>query len=99
MKKRLNPEMIDEENPEWSDDDFKKALPAGKALPEILGHTVASEFLKHKNGKSQRKRSSKKELVTINLHSDVLNFFRDQGPDWEILIDTALKEWVEEHGA
>ena len=46
MSKRPNPEMIDDENPEWTDAIFKQARPAAAVLPELFGEKVAQAMLK-----------------------------------------------------
>jgi hypothetical protein len=39
--KRPDPELIDDENPEWSEEDFAKAVPFS-ALPIDLQHRLSS---------------------------------------------------------
>lgn len=97
MKKRLNPEMIDDENPEWTEADFKRARPAREMLPEILGEKVSAELFKRKPGQRGKQIAPKKELVTIRLNTDTLEFFRSMGPGWQTRMNAALKEWVKEH--
>ena len=46
MSKKPNPELIDDENPEWTAADFAKARPASEVLPQIFGAKVAQEMLK-----------------------------------------------------
>ena len=46
MKKKTNPELTDDENPEWTAEDFAKARPAHEVLPQIFGDKVAREMLK-----------------------------------------------------
>ncbi len=46
MKHEPNPELIDKENPEWTEDDFQRARPASEVLPELFGPQVAAEMLK-----------------------------------------------------
>ncbi len=36
MKPTFNPEMIDEENPEWTDEMFAQAEPMTKVDPELV---------------------------------------------------------------
>ncbi len=42
---KINPTQIDEENPEWTAADFKKARPASKVLREILPEQTAAKML------------------------------------------------------
>lgn len=41
-----NPELIDEENPEWTTEDFKKAVPFYEMFPQFK--PVAKKEAKHK---------------------------------------------------
>jgi uncharacterized protein (DUF4415 family) len=50
MSKRRNPEMIDDDAPEWTDEDFERARPASEALPEIFGREAADDLLKSRRG-------------------------------------------------
>jgi uncharacterized protein (DUF4415 family) len=93
MKKKLSPEMTDNENPEWTEADFKNARSASEVLPNDLMEVLP----KRKPGQRGRQRSPKKELISIRLQADIVEFFRAQGPGWQARIDSALKEWVREH--
>lgn len=46
--RRVDPEMADDENPEWTAKDFARARPARDVLPEIFDKAVANEMLKPK---------------------------------------------------
>ncbi len=46
MKKKPNPELIDDENPEWTEEDFKRARPAPEVLRNQFGEEIAKEILK-----------------------------------------------------
>ncbi|RPH47253.1 MAG: hypothetical protein EHM85_20200 [Desulfobacteraceae bacterium] len=96
--KKPNPELIDEENPEWTEEMFRSAHPARKALPEIFGAKLASELLKRKPGQRGAQKRPKKDPVTIRYSRDVLKYFRSTGPGWQARIDAVLKEWVAQHG-
>ncbi len=41
-----NPELLDDENPEWTVENYKKARPASEVWPQIFGAKVAKEMLK-----------------------------------------------------
>jgi uncharacterized protein (DUF4415 family) len=45
MKKRINPKLIDSENPELTNNDFAKMRPASEVLPEIFSAEIAKELL------------------------------------------------------
>jgi len=84
---------------ELTREDFRRSRPAIDVLPEILGVELANAILKRKPGQRGKQISPKKELVTIRLTIDVLDFFRSMGPGWQTRMNTALKEWVKEHRA
>lgn len=37
MSKKPNPEMVDDQNPEWTVQNFAKARPASEVLPQLFG--------------------------------------------------------------
>lgn len=39
MKKKPDPEMIDKENPKWTDAMFAKARPASEVFPDLVAHS------------------------------------------------------------
>jgi uncharacterized protein (DUF4415 family) len=89
MKKTPNPEMIDAENPEWTDEDFARAVPFSQ-LPESLQAKLRS--LKKSRGPQK---APTKEVVTIRLSHDVVERLRASGPGWQTRVDAALRQWIE----
>lgn len=87
-----NPELIDDDNPEWTEADFKRAVPFS-VLPEPLQATLSS--LKRR-GKQQE---PTKVSTTVRFDSDVLDAFRATGRGWQTRMNEALKEWLKEHAA
>lgn len=87
---KTDPEMIDDENPEWTEADFRRARPAAEVLPESL---------QAKLGIRRRgpQKDSTKERITIRMSTSVLAKFRATGPGWQSRIDTALQEWLRSH--
>lgn len=85
-----DPEMIDDENPEWTEADFCRARPATEILPESL---------QAKLGIRRRgpQKDPTKERITIRMSTSVLAKFRATGPGWQSRIDTALQEWLRSH--
>jgi uncharacterized protein (DUF4415 family) len=86
------PELIDDDNPEWTENDFKRAVPFS-ALPESLQTTLLG--LKGR-GKQQ---SPTKVSTTVRFDSDVIEAFRASGRGWQTRMNEALKEWLKEHAA
>jgi uncharacterized protein (DUF4415 family) len=87
-----NPELIDDDNPEWTADDFKCAVPFS-ALPESLQTTLLG--LKGRG----RQQSPTKVSTTVRFDRDVLEAFRSTGRGWQTRMNEALKEWLKEHAA
>jgi len=87
-----NPELIDDDNPEWTTADFKRAVPFS-ALPESLQVTLLG--LKSRG----RQQSPTKVSTTVRFDRDVLEAFRSTGRGWQTRMNEALKEWLKEHAA
>lgn len=77
--------VIDPENPEWTEADFKKARPASALPAEIL-----KAFPKTRGPQ----KSAKKVPVSIRLSAEVVERFKADGPGWQARIDEALKKAV-----
>ncbi|MDN3521527.1 BrnA antitoxin family protein [Halomonas ramblicola] len=95
MSKRRDPEMIDDDTPEWTDEDFERARPASEVLPELFGHEAADDMLKPRRGRP--KAEHPKEHITIRLDQEVVEAFRDTGPGWQTRVNQALKRFLQEH--
>ena len=77
--------VLDEDNPEWTDEDFAKARPYDE-LPEELKRVF-------KRGRGPQKAPTK-QLVSLRLSPDVLERFKASGPGWQTRIDGVLREHV-----
>ena len=86
MKKRLKPELIDDENPEWKAADIKRAVPFS-GLPASLQAKL----------RGRPKAAVTKERITIRLSPDVVQPFRATGDGWQTRIDAALRDWLKKH--
>jgi uncharacterized protein (DUF4415 family) len=93
MKRKPNPELVDRENPEWTDEDFQHAQPASKVLPDLLGPQVAAEMLKPRG---RPKAAMAKIHVNIRLDADILEALRATGPGWQTRINKVLRDWLKE---
>jgi uncharacterized protein (DUF4415 family) len=102
MKRKANPELIDVDNPEWTEEDFQAARPAAEVLPKLLGPEVAAEILKPRG---RPKSATTKARVNIRLDAEVLEAFKATGRGWQTRINGALREWLKDrkpgksHGA
>jgi uncharacterized protein (DUF4415 family) len=94
MSKKPIPERIDDENPEWTGEDFARARPASEVLPQIFGTKMAQAMLQPRG---RPKAMVTKERITIRLSPDVVAQFRSSGDGWQTRIDAALKDWLKTH--
>ena len=86
MKKQPKPEIIDNENPEWTATDIKRAMPFS-GLPASLQAKL----------RGRPKAAVTKERITIRLSPDVVQPFRATGAGWQTRIDAALRDWLKKH--
>ena len=94
MRKKPNPELIDNENPEWTTEQIAGARPASEVLPQIFGAQVAQEMLKPLG---HPRAAHPKERINIRLSHEVVTHFKSSGDGWQTRIDSALKDWVRTH--
>ena len=86
MNKRPNPELVDDENPKWTDEDSRRAVPFS-ALSESLQAKL----------RGRPKADVTKERITIRLSAEVVEHFRRSGSGWQTRMNDVLKEWVDTH--
>jgi uncharacterized protein (DUF4415 family) len=84
-KKSLTPDWDDDDLPEWTDDQFRRAQfsVAGKVIREAQGTLT-------KRGRP--KSADPKQQVTLRLDSAVLEKFRAMGPRWQSRINAELRK-------
>ena len=89
MKRKINPEMLDADNPEWT------AAEAGKAAKfSTLPKTLQSKLARRTRGAQL---APTKERITIRLSPDVVKTFRATGAGWQTRVDAALQDWLKTH--
>lgn len=90
MHKMPDPELTDEDNPEWTAADFARAQPAAEVLPPHL--------LKIMGIKPRGKQvAPTKQAVTVRYSPDVLAAFRATGAGWQTRMNDALRDWLRTH--
>jgi len=94
MKKRLSPERPDEENPEWTADDFAQAQPASAVLSGLFGDDIARKML---SGPNAQTAGTQTRGIELQLSPEVLAHFQASGQGWQTRIDAALKQFIAEH--
>jgi uncharacterized protein (DUF4415 family) len=75
----------DDENPEWTKEDFGRARPAVEVVPRIVSA--------YRRGRGPQKQPTKK-MVSLRLDRDVLEHFRARGPGWQVRINSTLRKAV-----
>ena len=77
----MSPVVFDEDNPEWTSEDFARAKPIAD-YPQL-----AAAFPKARGAQ----RAAVKKQVTLRLDEDVVAKFRATGRGWQSRINAALK--------
>jgi uncharacterized protein (DUF4415 family) len=97
MPHKPNPELIDDEAPEATEEWFAKAHPAKDVLSGLVGDAAAKEMLKPKRGRPPV--AQKKEHVNIRLDADIVQSFRRTGAGWQTRLNDALRDWLRSHAS
>ncbi|GJE68582.1 BrnA antitoxin family protein [Methylorubrum podarium] len=72
----------DPDNPEWTEEDFQRAIPFREAFP------VLADRLRRARG---AQKAPTKQLVSLRLDQDILLRFRATGPGWQSRMNEALR--------
>jgi uncharacterized protein (DUF4415 family) len=86
----------DEDNPEWTAEDFARARPASELLPKFIGQKATDELM-HR-GRGRPAKPNRKVNQTLRLDPDVLEAYRREGPGWQALINDVLRQHMPRHG-
>jgi uncharacterized protein (DUF4415 family) len=73
------------DNPEWTEEDFKKARPFAEVFPEL-----AESIRKSIAGRPKLERP--KQPVSIRLDQDVIEHFKAGGEGWQSRMNEALRK-------
>ncbi|MBI5107184.1 MAG: BrnA antitoxin family protein [Rhodocyclales bacterium] len=95
VERRKPAPSIDDENPEWTTEDFARARPASEVLPKLVGKAAAAEMLRPKRGRPVS--ANPKAHVNLRLDPDVVAAFRATGRGWQTRLNAALKDWLKDH--
>ena len=77
--------IFDDDNPEWTDQDFARA----RLASEVMGAELAA-LLVRPRGRPQLTPSARKQIVSIRLDPEVVEFFRGEGAGWQTRINDVL---------
>lgn len=78
--KRKSRAVIDDDNPEWTAEDFRRARPAREVLPEIFGKEMAARLLRPRG---RPKSIAPRTSISLRLPPDVLARWKATGPGWQ----------------
>lgn len=81
MGSEYPPVIFDDDNPEWTEEDFARARPI-EEFPAL-----AAAFPRTRGAQ----KAPTKKQVTLRLDQDVLEKFRATGPGWQARINAALR--------
>lgn len=79
----VKPVVFDDDNPEWTEEDFARARPPSALPPHIL-----AAFPKTRGAQ----KAPTKEQVSIRLDRDVVTYFRTTGAGWQGRLNAALRK-------
>ncbi len=80
----------DEDNPEWTKEDFARARPAAEVLPQFIGEKATQELMRRSRGRPQK--ADRKVNQTLRLDQDVLEAYRREGRGWQTRINEVLRQ-------
>jgi uncharacterized protein (DUF4415 family) len=83
LKHKKTKSTADNENPEWTKEDFARARPASEVVPEIVAA--------YRRFRGKQRRPTKK-LISLRLDPDVIEHFRARGPRWQARINATLRK-------
>ena len=86
---RKSPSRPDAENPEWTEEDFRRARPALEVLPKDV---VA--VIRRYRGQRGPQKSPTKELISLRVDRDVAAAYRATGPGWQTRANAALRAYA-----
>jgi uncharacterized protein (DUF4415 family) len=80
----------DDDNPEWTKEDFAVARPLAEVLPRLIGETATQALLHRGRGRPQK--PDRKINQTLRLDPDVLEAYRREGKGWQTRINDVLRQ-------
>src|ERR1700687_2865403 len=80
----------DEDNPEWTKEDFARARPAAEVLPEFIGEKATQELMRRSRGRPQK--ADRKVNQTLRLDREGVGAYRREGRGWQTRINEVLRQ-------
>lgn len=91
MKRKVNAERVDAENPEWTKAMFERARPAREVLPKIFGKKTSDAMLKQRG---RPKSDNARTLISLRLPPETLQRWKATGPGWQTRMAETLSKAV-----
>jgi uncharacterized protein (DUF4415 family) len=85
----------DDENPEWTREEIRRARPALEAIAEMWGAEAAEAL---RRGRGRPAKPDRKVNQTLRLDPDVLEAYRQSGNGWQTRINALLREHMPKAG-
>jgi uncharacterized protein (DUF4415 family) len=86
MKKR-DPEMIDKENPEWTDALFARAKPVSEVFPDLAAYSE-----KRKRGERGPQKKPRKVLIALRLDRRTVDAYKAAGRGYQTRMAAVLEK-------
>jgi uncharacterized protein (DUF4415 family) len=90
MARKPDPYLIDDDNPELTDEQLANLRPASEVLPPELYARLTAR----RPGQRGAQKAPTKVAVTLRLDPEVVAAFKADGPGWQTRINQALKKIV-----
>ena len=74
-------------SPEWTDEDFKRAKPAKKVLPEA----VYNSLIVGRCGQTGPQKAPLKATLNLRVDPDVVEAYKATGAGWQTRMNVALR--------
>jgi uncharacterized protein (DUF4415 family) len=81
----------DAENPEWTEEDFRRARPISE-FPELV------EAMLRYRGQRGKQKAPTKELISLRVDRDVVEAYRATGRGWQARANEALRAYSKQGG-
>ncbi|HVC59362.1 MAG TPA: BrnA antitoxin family protein [Acetobacteraceae bacterium] len=85
----------DDENPEWTREEIRRARPALEVVSEVFGPKATQAL---RRGRGRPEKPDRKVNQTLRLDPDVLEAYRHQGSGWKTRINEVLRQHMPKPG-
>lgn len=87
------PDLTDPDNPEWTEEDFARAVPVEQLPPDVQAVILAA-FPNTRARLGRPPLEVRKTEVKLRLDPDIVAAFKADGPGWQTRINDTLKQAV-----